>query len=213
MGPIDRSIQDTGNIKILRGNLCPEGAVAKITGKEGTKFTGRANVFDSEDAMMRGLEEGKIQKGDFIVIRYEGPKGGPGMREMLSPTSAIMGAGLGKDVALVTDGRFSGGSHGFVIGHVCPEAFVGGPLALLKNGDIITCDATKLDLSADISDEEWARRKAEWVQPPRRITTGYLYKYGRLVASKPGLRDGLVMFAVRGVCLLETNSPVPASLL
>jgi len=180
---VDKCIQSTGNIKILRGNICFDGAVAKITGKEGTSFSGPANVFDGEEAMLRGLEQGKIQKGDFIVIRFEGPQGGPGMREMLTPTSAIVGAGLGKDVALMTDGRFSGGSHGFVIGHICPEAFVGGPLALLKNGDVITCDATKKDLSADISEEEWARRKAEWVQPPRPITSGYLYKYGKQVAS------------------------------
>merc|ERR550514_2558912 len=139
--PIERPIQATGNIKILRGSVCPEGAVAKITGKEGTRFTGRAKIFDSEELMLRGLEQGRIEKGDFIVIRYEGPRGGPGMREMLTPTSAIMGAGLGKDVALMTDGRFSGGSHGFIIGHVVPEAFVGGPIALLRDGDQITVNA------------------------------------------------------------------------
>jgi dihydroxy-acid dehydratase len=181
--PVENPIQSTGNIKILHGNLSPEGAVAKITGKEGHVFTGKANVFDSEEAMLKGLEQGKISKGDFIVIRFEGPKGGPGMREMLTPTSAIMGAGMGKDVALMTDGRFSGGSHGFIIGHVSPEAFVGGPIALLKNGDTITVDAKELKLVVDVSDEEMAKRKAEWVQPPLPRTTGYLRKFATLVGS------------------------------
>lgn len=181
--PVDKCIQETGNIRILRGNLCPEGAVAKITGKEGTFFTGRANVFDGEEAMLKGLEQGKIQKGDFIVIRYEGPRGGPGMREMLTPTSAIMGAGLGKYVALMTDGRFSGGSHGFVIGHVTPEAFNGGPIGLLRTGDTITADAEKLQLNMDLSDEEFAKRRSEWVQPPLPVKSGYLYKYANLVSS------------------------------
>mmetsp|Transcript_120670 Transcript_120670/g.341210 ORF Transcript_120670/g.341210 Transcript_120670/m.341210 type:complete len:569 (+) Transcript_120670:95-1801(+) len=181
--PVEKSIQATGNIKILHGNLSPEGAVAKITGKEGTSFTGRANVFDSEEAMLKGLEAGKISKGDFIVIRYEGPKGGPGMREMLTPTSAIMGAGLGKHVALMTDGRFSGGSHGFIIGHICPEAYVGGPIALLRNGDQVTVDAVALTLSTDVSDEEMARRRTEWVQPPPPVKSGYLYKYLKNVTS------------------------------
>lgn len=181
--PVERCIQSTGNIKILRGNLCPDGGVAKITGKEGTTFTGRANVFDSEEAMLKGLEQGKISKGDFIVIRYEGPKGGPGMREMLTPTSAIMGAGLGKYVALMTDGRFSGGSHGFIVGHVSPEAIVGGPIGLLKNGDTVTVDAENLVLNADVSEEEWAKRKAEWKAPPLPVTSGYLYKYAKLVTS------------------------------
>jgi len=181
--PVERCIQSTGNIKILRGNLCPEGSVAKITGKEGLTFTGRANVFDSEEAMLKGLEQGKISKGDFIVIRYEGPKGGPGMREMLTPTSAIMGAGLGKHVALMTDGRFSGGSHGFIIGHVCPEACVGGPIGLLQNGDVVTVDAENLQLSVALSDEEWAKRKAEWKTPPLPVKSGYLLKYAKLVSS------------------------------
>merc|ERR1719436_145249 len=162
--PVDKCIQTTGNIKILRGSLAPEGSVAKITGKEGTTFTGRANVFDSEEAMLKGLEQGKISKGDFIVIRYEGPKGGPGMREMLTPTSAIMGAGLGKYVALMTDGRFSGGSHGFIIGHVSPEAFVGGNIALIRNGDKITVDADALTLMVDVSDAELKSRKDAWKQ-------------------------------------------------
>mmetsp|Transcript_117896 Transcript_117896/g.186757 ORF Transcript_117896/g.186757 Transcript_117896/m.186757 type:complete len:613 (+) Transcript_117896:75-1913(+) len=181
--PLSNPIQSTGNLKILRGNLCPDGAVAKITGKEGTAFTGRANVFEGEEEMLRGLEQGKIQKGDFIVIRYEGPKGGPGMREMLTPTSAIMGAGLGQDVALMTDGRFSGGSHGFVIGHVSPEAYVGGPIGLLQNGDIITANADELQLKVDISAEEFERRRAQWKPQPMRVKSGYLFKYAKLVGS------------------------------
>lgn len=181
--PVDKCIQSTGNIKILRGNVCPEGGVAKITGKEGTTFSGSANVFDSEEAMLKGLEQGKINKGDFIVIRYEGPKGGPGMREMLTPTSAIMGAGLGKHVALMTDGRFSGGSHGFIIGHVSPEAFVGGTIALLKNGDRVTVDATSLTLTVDVTDQELAARRAAWVQPPMPVKSGYLFKYAKMVSS------------------------------
>jgi dihydroxy-acid dehydratase len=181
--PLDKAIQSTGNIKIIRGNLAPDGAVAKITGKEGRLFTGRANVFDSEEAMLKGLEQGKIMKGDFIVIRYEGPKGGPGMREMLTPTSAIMGAGLGKHVALMTDGRFSGGSHGFIIGHVTPEAFVGGPIALIKNGDSITVDTEEFKLFTNVPDDEMAERRAAWVQPEMPVKSGYLYKYAKLVGS------------------------------
>eukprot|EP00930_Biecheleria_cincta_P104651 TRINITY_DN9702_c0_g1_i1.p1 TRINITY_DN9702_c0_g1~~TRINITY_DN9702_c0_g1_i1.p1 ORF type:complete len:569 (-),score=112.07 TRINITY_DN9702_c0_g1_i1:242-1948(-) len=181
--PVERCIQRTGNIKILRGNLCPEGAVGKITGKEGTSFTGTANVFDGEEAMLKGMEAGKIKKGDFIVIRYEGPKGGPGMREMLTPTSVIMGAGLGKHVALMTDGRFSGGSHGFIIGHVSPEAFVGGPIALLRNGDTITVDAETLELKVAITEEDFKSRLADWKQPPLPMKTGYLAKYAKLVSS------------------------------
>lgn len=181
--PLERCLQSTGNIKILRGNLCPEGAVAKITGKEGLKFTGRANCFDSEEAMVKGLEQGKISKGDFIVIRYEGPRGGPGMREMLTPTSAIMGAGLGKHVALMTDGRFSGGSHGFIIGHVSPEASNGGAIALLRNGDTVTVDAETLELNVDASEEDLKARLAEWKPPPLPVTSGYLYKYQKLVTS------------------------------
>jgi dihydroxy-acid dehydratase len=181
--PIDQPIQATGNIKILHGNLAPEGAVGKITGKEGKFFRGRANVFDGEDAMMKGFREGKISKGDFIVIRNEGPKGGPGMREMLQPTGAIVGAGLAKDVALMTDGRFSGGSHGFIVGHVSPEAHVGGPIGLLKNGDSITVDADKLELTVEISDEEMAARRAAWKQPPPPFKSGWLYKYSKTVSS------------------------------
>jgi len=181
--PVERCIQKTGNIKILRGNLCPEGSVGKITGKEGTSFTGTANVFDGEEAMLKGMEAGKIKKGDFVVIRYEGPKGGPGMREMLTPTSVIMGAGLGKHVALMTDGRFSGGSHGFIIGHVSPEAFVGGPIALLRNGDTITVDADTLELKVAITEEDFRSRLADWKQPPLPVKTGYLAKYAKLVNS------------------------------
>lgn len=180
---LDKCIQSTGNLKILRGNLCTEGAVAKITGKEGTAFVGKANVFDGEEAMLKGLEQGKIQKGDFIVIRYEGPKGGPGMREMLTCTSAIVGAGLHKDVALMTDGRFSGGSHGFLIGHVSPEAQVGGNIALIQNGDTIRVDAVALQLNVDIPEDEFERRRAAWVQPPLKVTSGYLLKYAKLVGS------------------------------
>eukprot|EP00929_Paragymnodinium_shiwhaense_P039323 TRINITY_DN20672_c0_g1_i1.p1 TRINITY_DN20672_c0_g1~~TRINITY_DN20672_c0_g1_i1.p1 ORF type:complete len:607 (+),score=169.19 TRINITY_DN20672_c0_g1_i1:115-1821(+) len=179
--PVDQAVQSTGNIKILRGNVCPEGSVAKITGKEGTTFTGKVNAFDGEEAMLKGLEQGKISKGDFIVIRYEGPKGGPGMREMLTPTSAIMGAGLGKHVALMTDGRFSGGSHGFIIGHISPEAFEGGTIALLQNGDEVTVDANTLQLTVKVSDAELAKRRAAWKQPPLPVKSGYLLKYAKLV--------------------------------
>jgi dihydroxy-acid dehydratase len=191
--PVESAIQSTGNIKILRGNIATEGSVAKITGKEGKYFKGPAKVFEGEEDMMRGLEQGKIDKGDFIVIRNEGPKGGPGMREMLSPTAAIMGAGLGKYVALMTDGRFSGASHGFVIGHVCPESWTGGPIGLLRNGDIITADADAMVLNVDLSDEEMQKRRAEWVQPPLPVKSGYLLKYAKLVgpASHGCLTDSL----------------------
>jgi dihydroxy-acid dehydratase len=172
-----------GHIRILHGNLAPQGSVAKITGKEGELFTGIAKVFDSEEAMLAGLENKQIGKGDVVVIRYEGPKGGPGMPEMLTPTSAIMGAGLGADVALLTDGRFSGGSHGFIIGHITPEAQEGGPIALVQNGDRVTIDAAACQLSMDVSDEELARRRKAWVAPAPKATTGVLAKYVRLVRS------------------------------
>jgi dihydroxy-acid dehydratase len=181
--PLSNPIKPTGHIRILRGNLAPEGAVAKITGKEGTTFTGPARVFDSEEDMLAGLEQNKIQKGDVVVIRYEGPKGGPGMPEMLTPTSAIMGAGLGADVALLTDGRFSGGSHGFIVGHITPEAQVGGPIALLVDGDQITIDAERNRIDVAVSDEELARRKAAWTAPPYKATRGTLYKYIKNVKS------------------------------
>ncbi|MEA2080662.1 MAG: dihydroxy-acid dehydratase [Pseudomonadota bacterium] len=175
--PIDKPIKQTAHIQILKGNLAPGGSVAKITGKEGLKFSGPARVYDCEEDMLAGLERQEIRKGEVVVIRYEGPKGGPGMPEMLTPTSAIMGAGLGKEVALITDGRFSGGSHGFIIGHVVPEAQEGGPLGLIRNGDAISIDAETKTLSVDVSDEEMATRKAEWQMPPYKATRGTLYKY------------------------------------
>jgi dihydroxy-acid dehydratase len=178
---LDKPIKKTGHIQILKGNLAPGGAVAKITGKEGLRFSGPARVFDSEEDMLRALEERRIRKGDVVVIRYEGPKGGPGMPEMLTPSSAIMGAGLGNDVALLTDGRFSGGSHGFIIGHIVPEAQEGGPIALIRDGDIITIEAEIRSLSVDISDAEMQRRRREWTMPPYKATRGTLYKYIRLV--------------------------------
>ncbi len=174
---VEQPIKQSAHIQILRGNLAPDGAVAKITGKEGLEFAGPARVFDAEEDMLRALEQGNIQKGDVVVIRYEGPKGGPGMPEMLTPTSAIMGAGLGKDVALITDGRFSGGSHGFIIGHVCPEAQEGGPIALLQDGDTVTIDAGSRRLAMDVDDAELARRRAAWTMPPYEATRGTLYKY------------------------------------
>ncbi len=175
--PLEDPIKATGHIQILRGNLAPGGAVAKITGKEGERFSGPARVYDSEEAMLAALERGEIGKGDVVVIRYEGPKGGPGMPEMLTPTSAIMGAGLGQDVALITDGRFSGGSHGFIIGHVVPEAQEGGPIALLRDGDRITIDARTNTLEVALDEQELERRRAEWRMPPYKATRGTLYKY------------------------------------
>ncbi len=175
--PIENPIKETAHIQILKGSLAPGGSVAKITGKEGLRFVGPARVYDCEEDMLKGLEDGKIQKGDVIVIRNEGPKGGPGMPEMLTPTSAIMGAGLGKDVALITDGRFSGGSHGFIIGHVVPEAQEGGPIALVQDGDEITIDASSLILDVAVPEEEMAKRKAAWTMPPYKATRGTLYKF------------------------------------
>ena len=175
--PVERPIKKTAHIQILKGNLAPGGSVAKITGKEGLRFSGPARVFDCEEDMLAGLEKGQIGKGEVVVIRYEGPKGGPGMPEMLTPTSAIMGAGLGQDVALITDGRFSGGSHGFIIGHVVPEAQEGGPIGLIRDGDVITIDAETKRLDVDVSDEEFARRRAGWQMPPYKATRGTLYKY------------------------------------
>jgi dihydroxy-acid dehydratase len=181
--PLEKPIKASGHIQILRGNLAPEGAVAKITGKEGEVFTGPAKVFDGEEDMLAALEQKQIAKGDVIIIRYEGPTGGPGMPEMLTPTSAIMGAGLGKDVALLTDGRFSGGSHGFIVGHITPEAQAGGPLALVKTGDRITIDASRNLLAVDLSTDELARRRAAWQAPPLKATRGTLYKYIKNVSS------------------------------
>jgi dihydroxy-acid dehydratase len=176
-------LKPVGHIQILRGNLAPEGAVAKITGKEGLRFSGPARVYDSEELMLAALERKEIQKGDVIVIRYEGPKGGPGMPEMLTPTSAIMGAGLGKDVALITDGRFSGGSHGFIVGHVTPEAQEGGPIALIRDGDLITIDATKNSLDVALTADELPARRKAWKMPPYKAGRGTLAKYIRLVKS------------------------------
>ena len=181
--PIETPIKASGHIRIMRGNVSPDGAVAKITGKEGLVFTGTARCFDSEELMLKGLEDGKIKKGDVVVIRYEGPQGGPGMPEMLTPTSAIMGAGLGTDVALLTDGRFSGGSHGFIVGHMTPEAQVGGPIALLKDGDKITIDAEKNEINVDLPASELSARKAAFVSPPFKATRGTLAKYIRCVKS------------------------------
>lgn len=181
--PVDEPIKESGHLRILYGNLAKDGAVAKITGKEGLTFTGPAKVFDDEFKANAGIGEGLVKKGDVVVIRYEGPKGGPGMPEMLKPTAAIMGAGLGKDVALITDGRFSGGTHGFVVGHISPEAQDGGTIGLLKDGDMITIDAEKNSISVDLSDEELEARRANWIQPPLKVKRGSLYKYAKTVSS------------------------------
>jgi dihydroxy-acid dehydratase len=180
---LDKPIKNSSHLRILYGNLSPEGAVAKITGKEGTSFSGIAKVYNSEEDGLKAILDKIIQPGDVIIIRYEGPKGGPGMREMLKPTSAIMGQGLGDKVAFLTDGRFSGGTHGFVVGHITPEAFDGGPLALVENGDRITIDADKDLLSIDISDEDLAKRKSEWINPIIHPKKGVLAKYAKSVKS------------------------------
>jgi dihydroxy-acid dehydratase len=181
--PLENPIKATGHIQILKGNLAPDGSVAKITGKEGLSFSGPAKVYDCEELMLSSLERKEIVKGDVVIIRYEGPKGGPGMPEMLTPTSAIVGAGLAKDVALLTDGRFSGGSHGFIVGHIVPEAQEGGPIALVKNGDIITIDTQNKTITVDINDEEMAKRRAEWTMPAYKATRGTLYKYIKSVKN------------------------------
>ena len=181
--PLDNPIKPTGHIRILKGNLATGGSVAKITGKEGLKFVGPARVFEGEYDANAGIGAGKVKKGDVVVIRYEGPKGGPGMPEMLKPTAAIMGAGLGKEVALITDGRFSGGTHGFVVGHIVPEAQEGGVIGFLKDGDIITIDAETNTLSVDLSDQEIENRKKNWVQPPYKFSKGVLYKYIKSVST------------------------------
>ena len=190
--PIDQPIKASAHIQILKGNLSPDGCVAKITGKEGLKFSGPAKCYDSEELMLAALEAKKIVKGDVVVIRYEGPQGGPGMPEMLTPTSAIMGAGLGADVALLTDGRFSGGSHGFIIGHITPEAQLGGPIALVKDGDIITLDAENNAITVDVADSDMQTRKAAWIMPPYKANSGTLWKYIKLVntASEGCVTDG-----------------------
>ena len=181
--PVSNPIKATGHIRILKGNLAPGGSVAKITGKEGLRFEGPARVYDSEEEMLAGLEKKQIQKGDVIIIRYEGPKGGPGMPEMLTPTSAIMGAGLGEDVALITDGRFSGGSHGFIIGHVVPEAQEGGPIALIKNGDTVVLDGELNRIDVDVSEQQFSERLADWKAPDYKASRGTLYKYIKNVKS------------------------------
>ena len=181
--PLSQPIKPESHLVVLYGNLAPEGAVAKITGKEGLRFSGRARVFEGEEATLQAILDGVVVAGDVIVVRYEGPRGGPGMREMLSPTAAIMGKGLGDKVALITDGRFSGGSHGFVVGHVSPEAASGGPLALVKDGDVVTIDATQRILSLDVPDAELARRRAKWAAPAPYATRGVLAKYAELVSS------------------------------
>jgi dihydroxy-acid dehydratase len=181
--PLPDPIKKDSHLVILYGNLAPEGAVAKITGKEGVRFTGRARVFDSEEASLEGILGGKVQAGDVVVIRYEGPKGGPGMREMLSPTGAIIGKGLGPEVALITDGRFSGGSHGFVVGHLSPEAALGGPLALVRGGDEITIDAERREITLHVSASELKRRRKHWTAPRPYARRGALAKYAKLVSS------------------------------
>ncbi|MEY2700417.1 MAG: dihydroxy-acid dehydratase [Pseudomonadota bacterium] len=181
--PLDQPIKKDSHLVILRGNLAPEGAVAKITGKEGLAFSGRARVFDCEELALKAILDGSIVAGDIIVIRYEGPKGGPGMREMLSPTAAVMGKGLGNSVALITDGRFSGGTHGFVVGHITPEAYEGGPLALVEEGDAITIDAENRLLSLDVADTVIVERYRRWVRPEPRYTRGVLAKFAKLVSS------------------------------
>ncbi|WP_224483022.1 dihydroxy-acid dehydratase [Robertkochia aurantiaca] len=180
---VENPIKSTGHLRILYGNLASEGAVAKITGKEGLRFTGKARVFDGEFEANDGIRDGLVKKGDVVVIRYEGPKGGPGMPEMLKPTAAIMGAGLGKEVALITDGRFSGGSHGFVVGHVSPEAQTGGAIALVENGDTITIDAEANTITLDISEEELEKRRKNWKAPELKKKRGVLYKYAQTVSS------------------------------
>ena len=181
--PLDDPIKRDGHLVILYGNLAPQGAVAKITGKEGLRFSGRARTFPAEEDALKSILNGTVKKGDVIVIRYEGPRGGPGMREMLAPTSAVMGKGLGKDVALITDGRFSGGSHGFVVGHVTPEAAVGGPLAVVRNGDPITIDAEAREINLDLAKSEINRRLKKWKAPRPRYRHGVLAKYARQVSS------------------------------
>ena len=181
--PVTNPVKANGHLRILYGNLAPEGSVAKITGKEGESFTGPAIVFENEFECIKGIREGKVKAGQVLVIRNEGPKGGPGMPEMLKPTSALIGAGLGNSVALITDGRFSGGTHGFVVGHVSPEAFDGGPIALVKDGDVITIDAVNNKIDVQLSNGELAERKKQWQQPELKVKFGVLYKYAKQVSS------------------------------
>jgi len=179
--PLENPIKATGHLQILYGNLAQKGSVAKISGKEGEKFTGPARVFDGEKELIAGIQSGRVQAGDVVVIRYVGPKGGPGMPEMLKPTSAIIGAGLGKSVALITDGRFSGGTHGFVVGHITPEAYDGGTIAIVNDGDIIELDAVNNTINVLVSEEELGLRKANWQQPLLKATKGVLFKYAQCV--------------------------------
>jgi dihydroxy-acid dehydratase len=181
--PFDQPIKKDSHLVVFYGNLAPTGAVGKITGKEGMRFEGKAIVFEGEEKALQAILKGTVKKGHVVVVRSEGPKGGPGMREMLSPTSAIMGRGLGKDVALITDGRFSGGSHGFVVGHVTPEAYVGGPIALVKNGDTIIIDAEKRQMTLGISAAEFKQRQKAWKKPAPRYPRGVLAKYAHTVTS------------------------------
>jgi dihydroxy-acid dehydratase len=210
--PLSNPIKETGHLLMMYGNLCPGGGVAKITGKEGETFTGTARVYDNEQLMMRGLENKEIKAGDVVIIRYEGPKGGPGLPEMLTPTSAIMGAGLGDKVALLTDGRFSGGSHGFCIGHITPEAQVGGPIALVKNGDPIRIDARNDKRTIDllITDDEWEKRRKEWTAPPLRVTQGTLFKYIQCVrtASEGCVTDEAEDSSTSGIAAPKTPAVV-----
>ena len=180
---IQNPIKKTGHIQILYGNLAEKGAVAKITGKEGTKFKGPARVYNSEFEANDAIAKGNVKKGDVVVIRYEGPKGGPGMAEMLKPTAAIIGSGLGKEVALITDGRFSGGTHGFVVGHISPEAQEGGLLAFVNDGDLITIDIRKNLIDLEVDDEEIKKRRENWKQPPLKVKRGVLYRYANSVSS------------------------------
>jgi dihydroxy-acid dehydratase len=190
---LEKSVKSRGHISILRGNLAPGGAVGKITGKEGLRFEGPARVFDSEEDMLAGLEQGRIQSGDVIIIRYEGPKGGPGMPEMLTPTSALAGAGFLEDVALITDGRFSGGSHGFIIGHVVPEAQEGGPIAVVEDGDIVTIDDEEHTISFAVDEAEIEARLSRWSAPDHKVRSGTLWKYIKCVedASHGCVTDGV----------------------
>lgn len=214
--PLSDPVKPTGHLQIMYGNLCPGGGVAKITGKEGETFTGTARVYDDEQLMMRGLENKEIKCGDVVIIRYEGPKGGPGLPEMLTPTSAIMGAGLGDCVALLTDGRFSGGSHGFCIGHITPEAQVGGPIALVQNGDPIRIDARSESRTIDllISDEEWETRRKAWSPPPLRTTQGTLFKYVQCVAtaSEGCVTDEIGAGSAAGIVEASPKTPAVAEL-
>jgi dihydroxy-acid dehydratase len=181
--PIEQPIKATGHLQILYGNIAEGGSVAKISGKEGEKFVGPARVFNGEKELITGISSGRVKKGDVVVIRYVGPKGAPGMPEMLKPTSAIIGAGLGKDVALITDGRFSGGTHGFVVGHITPEAFEGGMLAFINDDDTIEIDATKNTINVKIDDATFAERKKAWQKPTLSVTKGILYKYAKQVTT------------------------------